>query len=162
MSKQFWIFFAIGLVVVAIGASMTWETTKGAHLELECRILHVRTLAVSPQATIVIVDFRETNPSDVSFEVKNVEMKLEGVKDDPAGQIISKYDLNTVFQYMKLIGPKFNEALSTGDVIRPHQNGDRMVGARFELPERSMEGRSAVRIRIEDIDRTTVEMVEKK
>lgn len=162
MSRQFWIFFGIGAVVVAIGASMTWETTKGAHLEVEGRILHVRTMPASPKATIVVVDFRVNDPSDVSFEVKNIEMKLEGVKDEPTGAIISKYDLNNIFEYMKQIGPKFNDALSMGDIIRPRTNVDRMVAARFEVSESEVEARNDIRIKIEDMDRTTVEMVEKK
>jgi hypothetical protein len=37
-----------------------------------------------------------------------------------------------------------------------------MVGARFELGEAAIEGRSALRIRIEDLDRTVAELVEKK
>jgi hypothetical protein len=161
MSKQFWIFFGIGVVAVVIAASMTWETTKGAHLELDAKILHVRTVPASPKATIVVVDFRETNPSDVSFEVKNIEMKLDGVTDEP-GAIISKADLNNIFEYMKVIGPRFNDPQSMGDIVRPHTNVDRMVAARFEVSEQAVESRKAVRIRIEDMDRTTVEMVEKK
>jgi hypothetical protein len=162
VSKQFWVFFAIGLIAVAITVGVTMESTKGNHLELDGRILHVRLLALNPKATIVVVDFREKNPSDVRFIVKNIEMTLEGVKDDPSGQIISKYDLQTVFDNLKLVGPKFNEALSTGDLIAPHEQVDRMVGARFELGEQAIAQRTAVRIRIEDLDRTVAELVEKQ
>lgn len=162
MSKQFWVFFAIGLVAVGITVALTMEGTKGNHLELDGRILHVRLLSLNPHATIVVVDFRETNPSDVRFIVKNIDVTLDGVKDAPAGEVISKYDLKTVFDNLKLVGPKFNDALSTGDAIEPHQTVDRMVGARFELGEQAVERRSAVRIRIEDLDRTVAELVEKQ
>ena len=162
MSKQFWTFFAIGIVAVGITVAVTMESSKGNHLELDGRILHVRVLSLNPRASIVVVDFRETNPSDVRFIVKNIEMTLEGVKDEPSGQIISKYDLKTVFDNLKLVGPKFNDALSTGDLVAPHETVDRMVGARFELGEAAIEGRSALRIRIEDLDRTVAELVEKK
>lgn len=67
-----------------------------------------------------------------------------------------------MFDNLKLVGPKFNDALSTGDAIEPHQTVDRMVGARFELGEQAVERRSAVRIRIEDLDRTVAELVEKQ
>jgi hypothetical protein len=162
VSKQFWIFFGIGLVAVAITVGLTMESTKGNHLELDGRILHVRLLYLNPKATIVVVDFKETNPSDVRFIVKNIEVTLDGVKDAEPGQVISKYDLKTVFDNMKIMGPKFNDALSTGDAIEPHQTVDRMVGARFELGEQAVERRSAVRIRIEDLDRTVAELVEKQ
>lgn len=162
MSKQFWVFFGIGLIAVGITVALTMESTKGNHLELDGRILHVRLLSLNPRATIVVVDFRETNPSDVRFIVKNIEVTLDGVKDAPAGQVISKYDLKTVFDNLKIVGPKFNDALSTGDLIAPHQTVDRMVGARFELGEQAVAQRSAVRIRIEDLDRTVAELVEKQ
>jgi hypothetical protein len=162
VSKQFWVFFGIGLVAVAITVGVTMESTKGNHLELDGRILHVRLLSLNPKATIVVVDFRETNPSDVRFIVKNIEVTLDGIKDAPAGQVISKYDLKTVFDNLKIVGPKFNDALSAGDLIAPHQTVDRMVGARFELGEQAIERRSAVRIQIEDLDRTVAELVEKQ
>lgn len=162
MSKQFWVFFGIGLIAVAITVGVTMESTKGNHLELDGRILHVRLLSLNPKATIVVVDFRETNPSDVRFIVKNIEVTLDGVKDAPAGQVISKYDLKTVFDNLKIVGPKFNDALSAGDLIAPHQTVDRMVGARFELGEQAIERRTAVRIQIEDLDRTVAELVEKQ
>jgi hypothetical protein len=162
VSKQFWIFFGIGLVAVGITIALTMEGTRVNHLELDGRILHVRLLSLNPHATIVVVDFRETNPSDVRFIVKNIEVTLDGVKDAPAGEVISKFDLKTVFDNMKIVGPKFNDALSTGDLIAPHQTVDRMVGARFEMGEQAVAGRSAVRIRIEDLDRTVAELVEKQ
>jgi hypothetical protein len=161
MSKQFWIFFAIGVIAVVIGVSMTWETTKGAHLEVEGRILHVRTLAATPKSTIVIVDFRETNSSDVKFEVKNIEMKLDGVTEE-AGQSISKADLNNIFEYMKEAGPKYNEPQSMGDVLRPHSTVERMVAAKFDVVESAVKARKGLRLRIEDMDRTTLELAEKK
>ena len=162
MTKQFWIFFGIAAVVVGIVAAIVWEGNKGAHLELDGRILHVRTLALNPDATIVIVDFRELNPSDVTFIVKDVEIKLLGIPGEPVGKMISRVDLNTIFQYEKLLGPKFNDALSPGDHIEPHQSVDRMVGARFELGEPAVQARSAVHLQFLDLDRAVAELTETK
>jgi len=162
MSKQFYIFFGIAAVVVAIVVAIIWEGNKGAHLELDGRILHVRTYAVNPNATIVIVDFRETNPSDVSFIVKDVEMKLEGVAGEPVGQMVARSDMNTIFQYEKLLGPKYNDTLSIGDHIDPHKSVDRMVGARFELGEPAIEARSGIHLKFEDLDRAVAELTETK
>ncbi|HLW77871.1 MAG TPA: hypothetical protein VKS01_12820 [Bryobacteraceae bacterium] len=159
VSKTFWIFFGIAVAGAAIVAGVIWQGTKGAHLELDGRILHVRTYAVNPKATIVIVDFRETNPSDVSFTVKDVQMTLEGVNTEP-GQIVSRHDLNTLFQYEKLLGPKYNDSLSTGDQIAPHQTVDRMVGARFEVGESAIEARKAVHVQFLDLYRAVAELKE--
>jgi hypothetical protein len=162
VTKTFWGFLAVGLLAVAIAVSVTWESTKGAHLDLEGRILHVRLLQANPKATIVVVDFRETNPSDVRFTLRDVEMKLQGVTGDPAGQMVSKSDMDTVFQYMKLLGPKFNDVLGIGDKIGAHQTVDRMVAARFELSESEVEARSAIHLLFTDINRAEMELVEKK
>ena len=78
MSKGFWIFLAVGLAVVG-GLIFTMLTaTQGAHLRLEGKILKVRVLALpGSAASIVIVDFRATNPSDVPFVVNSVTLHLE-------------------------------------------------------------------------------------
>ena len=162
MTKTFWGFLVIGLIAVGILVSITWESTKGAHLELDGRILHVRTLAVNPQATIVVVDFRETNPSDLPFVLKDAQMKLEGVKDEPSGQMISKSDMATVFEYMKQLGPQYNRVFGTGDRIPPRKTEDLMVAARFELPESVIDARSAVHLYFSELNRAETDLVEKR
>ena len=110
MSKQFWTFLGIGLAVVAAGIFFLLFSTKSAHLELDGKILKVRVLSLNPNASIVVVDFRETNPSDVGFLVKSVTMKLDPASGDAAdGTPISKFDVENVFKYEKLLGPKYNE-----------------------------------------------------
>jgi hypothetical protein len=162
MSKAFWGFLAIGLIAVGIAVSVTWESTKGAHLELDGRILHVRTLVLNPKATLVVVDFRETNPSDIPFVLKDVQMKLEGVKGDPPGQMVSKADMKTVFEYMKILGPQFNPVFGTGDQIGPRKTTDLMVAARFEVPESDVDARSAVHLYFADVNRAEMDLVEKR
>src|SRR6185295_7533962 len=128
MSKTFWIFLVVGLIAVAIAVSMTWDASKGGHLQLDGQIRHVRTFAASPKATIMIVDIHENNPSDIGFKIKDVQMTLDGVSGDATGKLISKYDLNNIFAAMKEIGPKFNEAFGMGDVIQPRSSSDMMIG----------------------------------
>lgn len=163
MGKGFWIFLAVGLAVVG-GLVFTMLTaTQGAHLRLEGKILKVRVLALPGSgASIVIVDFRATNPSNVPFVVNAVTLHLEPATGDVAeGRTISKSDIDNIFHYQKLLGPKYNDTLSLQDRIPPHQTVDRMAGARFELPEAVVNARKSLRIRIEDVDGTTAaELVE--
>jgi hypothetical protein len=158
VSKQFWIFLIAGLGVVGVGVFFLLVSTKSNHLELDGKVLKVRVLSLNPNASIVVVDFRETNPSDVGFLVKTVTMKC----DDSDGTPISKFDVENVFKYEKLLGPKYNDVLSIRDKIAPHQTVDRMVGARFELGESAIEARKSIRLQIEDMDGTVAELVEKK
>jgi len=162
MSKGFWIFLVAGLAVVG-GLIFTMLTaTQGAHLRLEGKILKVRVLALPGRAaSIVIVDFRATNPSNVPFVVNSVTLHLEPAAGDAAdGTTISKNDVENIFRYEKLLGPKYNDTLSLQDRIAPHKTVDLMAGARFELPEPAVNSRKSIRLRIEDVDGATAELTE--
>jgi hypothetical protein len=162
MSKGFWIFLVAGLAVVG-GLIFTMLTaTQGAHLRLEGKILKVRVLALpGSAASIVIVDFRVTNPSNVPFVVNSVILHLEPATGDAAdGTTISKNDIENIFRYQKLLGPKYNDTLSLQDRVAPHKIADLMAGARFELPEAAVNSRKSIRLRIEDVDGTTADITE--
>jgi len=163
MSKGFWIFLAVGLAVVG-GLIFTMLTaTQGAHLRLEGKILKVRVLALPGEggASIVVVDFRATNPSNVPFVVNSVTLRLEPAKGEATeGTTISKSDIDNVFHYEKLLGPKYNDTLSLQDRIAPHKTVDLMMGARFELPEAAVNGRKSIHLRIEDVDGVAAEIAE--
>ena len=84
----------------------------------------------------MVADFRVKNPSDVPFVVRTATTRLDPVSGEPVdGTPISKPDVENVFKYEKLLGPKYNDVLSIEDQIAPHQTVDRMVGARFEMGE---------------------------
>ncbi len=162
MSKQFWLLLVAGLAIVGAGLGLLMVGTKGNHLELTGAILHTRVLALNPKASIVIVDFRVKNPSDVPFVVRSVAILLDPASGEaPEGQGVSKADVENLFKYEKLLGPKFNEVLSIRDKIPPHQSLDRMAGARFELSESAIDARKSIRVRIEDLDGTVAEISEK-
>jgi len=162
MSKGFWIFLVAGLAVVG-GLIFTMLTaTQGAHLRLEGKILKVRVLALPGSvASIVIIDFRATNPSDVPFVVNSVTLHLQPATGDAVdGNTISKNDIENIFRYQKLLGPKYNNTLSLQDRIEPHKIADLMAGARFELPEAAVNSRKSIKVRIEDVDGASAELTE--
>jgi len=162
MRKGFWIFLVLGLAVVG-GLIFTMLTaTQGAHLRLEGKILKVRVLALpGSAASIAIVDVRVTNPSNVPFVVNSVTLHLEPATGDAAdGTTISKNDIENIFQYQKLLGPKYNDTLSLQDRIAPHKTADLMAGARFEVPEAAVNSRKSIRVRIEDVDGTSADITE--
>lgn len=148
-------FLVIGLVVVCAGIGGFLYLNNGAHLQLDGEILKVRVLALNSNASLVVADFRVTNPSDVPFVVRTVRMFV----DDTEGSSVSKADVDNVFKYEKLIGPKYNDVLTIRDRISPHKMVDRMVGARFEMRE---SGIKKVHLRIEEVDGTVAEIAEKK
>src|SRR5271154_1798865 len=113
VSKTFWMFLVAGLAGVGAGIGVMMLSTKGAHLDLTGEILKVRVLSLNPNASLVIVDFRVKNPSDVWFVVKSVDIKLDPASGETLeGASISKFDIENVFKYEKLLGPKYNDVLS--------------------------------------------------
>jgi len=164
VTKQFWIFLAAGLAVVGALLFILLSTTTGAHLRLEGKILKVRVLPVNGgQSSIVLVDFRVTNPSDVPFVVSSVKLRLDPASGDALdGAQASKPDLQDIFQYAKVIGPKYNDVLSLQDRVAPHQTVDRMTGARFDVPEAAVNSRKLIRLQIEDVDGAVAELSESK
>jgi hypothetical protein len=153
MSKTFWTFLVVGFAVVAAGIALVFVGTQKNHLELKGEILKVRVLALGPAATFVVADFRVKNPSDIQFVVKDVAMTIDPASGDPVtGSITSKADVETLFQYQKLIGPKFNPVLSLKDTVGAGKTGDFMVAARFELSEQGVEARKAIHLKIVDLD----------
>ncbi len=163
MSRHFWIFLLAGLAVVGALIYGVLVGTKGSHVDLTGEILKVRVLALNPRASLVMVDFRVTNPADIPFVVSTVQMRLERPGNEMLeGASISKADTENVFKYQKLLGPKYNDVLTIRDKVVPHQTVDRMVGARFELPESSIEARKGIHLHIEEVDGAMVEIGERK
>jgi hypothetical protein len=153
MSKQFLIFLGIGILVVAIVLAFTWEGTKGAHLDLEGKILKVRTLATDEKNTIVVVDFRVRNLAKVQFMWGDGVVKI--VKDDGKevqGDTISRSDMERVFDYYKLLGPKYNEILVLRDRIAGGAMMDRTIGVQFPLPQAVVDQRRNLTLTLNDID----------
>ena len=164
MTKRFWILLPAGFAVIGVLLCILLSTTTGAHLRLEGKILKVRILPVNGgQASIVVVDFRATNPSDVPFVVSSVKLRLDPASGDAVdGTQASKPDIQDILQYAKIIGPKYNDVLSLQDRVAPHQTVDRMAGARFDVPEAAVNSRKGIRLQIEDVDGAVAELAESK
>ncbi len=167
MNKQTLGFLLAGLAIAGVALFLTLSVNEKSHLRLEGRILKVRVLPLSGSgASIVFVDFRALNPSDVPLVVGNAKIRLEPKSDakqptEPVdGQSISKADVETLFQYQKLLGLKYNDVLSLQDRLLPHRSVDRMIGARFEMTEAAIDARKSLRVVIEDVDGAVVEIGE--
>lgn len=153
ISKQFLIFFGVGIAVIAIAVVIILSANKGSHLELKGKIMKVRTGALSDQDSIAVLDFRVENPSNVPFVVRDVTVTLE--KKDGAteeGNTVARDDLKKLFQYNRFLGDQYNDAVTIKDTVPPHATVDRMVAARFDVPEKDLEASKAVHLSIQDMD----------
>lgn len=163
MKSKFPLYVIAGLAVVAGIIYFGMFTTKGARIELKGEILKTRLVPLGERATLMILDFRATNVSDYMFLVRDTGLtviKPDGSEAETA--IVSRSEMDRVFQVLQLAGPKYNEVLTIKDRIQPKQTVDRMVAARVELPESVVAARKGMRLRIEDSDGAVSELAEKK
>jgi hypothetical protein len=161
-TRQFLVFLGIGLAVVAIALGFVWMGTKGAHLDLQGKVLKVRTLATDEKSSIAVLDFRMTNQATKQQFVVNDAIVVVTTADGKQveGETIARTDVNRVFDYYKMLGPKYNETLIIRDKVSGGQTMDRMVAATFPLSEADIEKRKAMTLRLHDVDGPTFELIE--
>jgi biopolymer transport protein ExbD len=155
-------FVAIGLVVVAIVVAWTVLAQRGARVELAGSIGKVRTLALDERSSAAIIDFRVRNPSDYLFVVRQVEVTaLDSAGQPLAGMVIAQADAAKLFAYFPRVGQRYNESLLIRTKVKPGQSMDRMIAARFEVPEKVLQARRNLTIRIEELDGPVAEFSER-
>lgn len=161
MTKQFWSFLGIGVAVVGILAAIVWFSNLSSHLVLTGKILKVRVLPLDKESSLVLVDFRVTNPTAVLFKAGEVTIKVAPGSGEPAdGMMVTKGDVDALFKFMPLTGVKFNEVFSLNDTIPPGKTLDRMAEARFELPESVIDRRKSITLHLQDLDGAEADLTE--
>jgi LEA14-like dessication related protein len=153
VSKRFYIFLGVGVVIVVVGLFFVFSSTKGAHLQLQGKVLKVRTGELDPNSSAAVVDFRVQNPSDVPFVVREVKVTLENADgSSQEGSLIAKTDLKVLLSYNRFLGAQYNEALSLQDRIPPRATVDRMVAVRFEVPLKNLDHAKGLKLYLQDVD----------
>ena len=152
--------FAVGLalVVIVVGAVVFFK--RG--IEPTGALLKVRTQALDETSSVAVIDFRVENTSDTGLVIRNVGVSLEA-KDGKkyTGTSVSEVDAQTLFKYYPVLGQKFNDTLRVRDKIAAHQTVDRMIAARFEVPESQLTDRARLIVRVEDVDGPSAEIRER-
>jgi hypothetical protein len=121
----------------------------------------VRTLALDENSAAALIDFRVLNPSDYPFVVRQATVSMvEPSGKTIEGMIVADVDAQRLFEYYPAIGPKYNDTLTIRTKVNPHQSIDRMLAVRFEVPEKLLQERRGLRIRIEDVSGPVSEIVE--
>ena len=162
MKNPLVISFGIAAVLVVAVIAGVFYMQRGAHIELQGKILKVRTAPLDENSSIVVLDFRFGNNSDYPFIVRSVTVVLEdnaGARTE--GTTVSEIDAQRLFQGIPLLGQKFNPSLIARDRIPAHASEDRMIAARLEVPEAVLEKRKQLTIRIEEVDGALSEIHER-
>jgi len=159
MSKTFAIAFGIGIVCIAIAVAGVFYMQRGAQVALQGKVLKLRTVPLDENSSLAVVDFRLANNSDYQFMVRGVTVVM--VNADGAemeGATVSEPDARRVFAGIPTLGQKYNDTLIMNDKIPPHASWDRMVAARFDIPEEKLAARKRLLVRIEEVDGKVVEI----
>ncbi|MCC6344899.1 MAG: hypothetical protein IT166_22045 [Bryobacterales bacterium] len=152
---------AIGVVIAVLAAAIVLKVNLGSHMVLDGSFQSVRTVAIDG-ASAMAVDFRLSNPASYPFVVRTVSLIAEIGGKPVEGAVAADVDAKQLIDYYPAIGPKYNDTLRAKDRINPGQTMDRMLAARFEVPEAKLQARTRLTLRIEEIDGQITEIVEKK
>jgi len=143
----------IGLLVIGAMVGGGLFASRGAHLELQGSVRKTRVAALSPTRTVVVLDFRASNPADYPFVVKTVEVEVtlaDGRKE--IGQFVPEVDAKSLFPALPALGDKLAVSIGTGEKIGKKETVERMAAASFNLPEAELEARKGVLLRLRDVD----------
>jgi hypothetical protein len=153
--------FGAGLAVVALIVGFVFFAKRGDHLEPKGMILKERTIALNEETSLLLLDFRLVNDSDVIMTLNDISITAELADGPIQGRVLPKSDLIGTFRYFPVLGEKYNEAIAARDEVPPHSQVDRMVSATFGTPLSVLDARKKVTLRVEDASRTAVEMIGK-
>jgi hypothetical protein len=128
---------------------------------LQGSVSKVRTVATDDNSSVAIVDFRFVNVADYLWMVRKVDVSVTDAQGFTVpGSTVSEVDAARLFEYFPLLGQKFNDSLVARTRLEPHRTMDRMIAAKFEIPEAQLQARKGLRIRIEDVDGAVSEIAE--
>ena len=140
--------FLAGCLVAAV-----LYVQRGAHIDLRGKVLKVRTLATDDNSSIAAIDFRFANPASYPFVVREVAVTIEDKKGATIeSSPVSEVDARRLFEYYPALGQKYNDSLVMHDKIPAGATMDRMIVARFEVPESTLTSRKNLTVRILDVD----------
>jgi len=162
VSAKFPIFFGISIVLLLLGLWFGWFSTADARLEVTGEILKVRTLELTPETTLVMLDFRMKNESNVDFVLK--EAILHWTSEDGADHEmdpVSRPDLDRILQYAKQAGPKFNETFVMREKLGGKAMLDRMASGVAKVSEPAFAKRKNLFLRLTDMDGKAFDLKER-
>src|SRR5215831_5741774 len=113
MSRTFVIAFSIGLVLVGLLVAGVMLMQRGSAIDIEMRVLKVRTAPLDETSSVAALDARVSNPSNLVLEVRQVEAKMiDAAGAEVTGDVIGESDTKRVFEALPVLGQKYLETLS--------------------------------------------------
>jgi hypothetical protein len=167
MSRDIFKYAGIGLVMVLVVVAVIYISNRGSQIRLDGSIQQVRVQAMDARSCLVIIDFRFVNPANYPFIVQRATVILEDAEGTAySGTLVAATEAKRVLEYYSKVnpelGPQYNEGLVMRDRVEAGESMDRMICARFEMPEAAAKARKLAKVRILDVDGATSELVEER
>ncbi len=159
-SKSLWICAGIGLVIVAALIKGGLFLSRDSHVELVGAIQKVRTGKLDDQRSVVVTDFRVTNPSAYPFQIKDLELELTSGGKVIMGRFIPETDTKNLFLGVPELGEKFNSSFRIKERVEKKASVDRMLAFAVDVPVSVLEARTKLVVRIREVDGPVSELVE--
>ena len=160
MTTKFPIFFGIGLLLVGFVLWFGNFSTSDSRLQVSGEILKVRSMEMTPDSTLVILDFRMKNESNVNFVLKESTIlwtNSEGRELEATH--VARPDLDRVLQYAQQAGPKYNEMFVIRDKLTGKAMLDRMVSGTVPVSDAVFAKRKGLKLRLTDLDGQTFDFL---
>jgi hypothetical protein len=150
MDRNWGRIFGCGAAAVVAILAIFLFLKRGDRLEPTGSVLKERSIALNDTASLLLLDIRLVNDSDVVMTVDRIGMIVELKEGQLTGHILGKSDLDATFGYYPILGEKYNPILASGDQIPPRSKVDRMIAASFDGPLDALDSRQKVTVRITD------------
>jgi len=147
-------FAGIGLLIIAVLVGIVFVTNRGSQIRIEGSIKKVRSQKLDDKSTMLVFDFRFSNPADYPFIVAEVTSTCT-LKDgkELEGEVVTDADAKPIFEYHALtLGAKFNESLIRKSRVNPKTTEDRMIAVTYPVEPETLAARTGCVLLIKDVD----------
>lgn len=163
MNLRLTAFFGVAMALLGLAAWFSYSATSDTRLQVSGEVLKVRSLALTPESTLIILDYRLKNDSDVTFVLKEDTILWTDVdgKEHEATHV-TRPDMDRILQYTQQAGPKYNEMFVVREKLTGKAMIDRMSAASIAVSEADFAKRKSIKLRLADVDGSTFELLERK
>lgn len=151
-SSRLLIFFGIALAAVAAVAGVALWSNWDKHVEVVGSIAKARTAAASAEDSLIVLDLKLDNPSDLPFQIDEATLIVTPAAGDPLeGIIVAGNDTLRLFDAYPGLGARGNDPLRMRDIIGAHKAVERMLVFQFPgTPEDKLKSRKSMVLKIRE------------
>ncbi|MEP7367160.1 MAG: hypothetical protein ABI972_28195 [Acidobacteriota bacterium] len=147
-------YVGLGLLIVAVLLAIVFVKNRGSQIRIEGTMKKVRMQKLDDKSTLLVFDFRFSNPADYPFIVADVTSTCT-LKDasEITGELVTDADAKPLFDYHALtLGAKYNESLIRKSRVAPKTIEDRMIAMTYAVEPEVLANRTGCVLSVKDVD----------